>query len=78
MAGRLAQLGAAMTVNGMDAIGFGDGEPSLLCGGWLSIAIWRNPPPFRPISGAHPLTASSVPGVPSRGLDSRTAQFAAV
>src|SRR5436309_1461006 len=62
MAGRLASAGAALTTNGIEAIGGGNDEPSLLCGGWPSIAIWRNPPPFRPVNGAQPLTASSVPG----------------
>src|SRR6266513_324671 len=78
MAGRLASAGAALTTNGIEAIGGGNDEPSLLCGGWPSIAIWRNPPPFRPVNGAHPLTASSVPGGPLPGLASRTAQFASV
>src|SRR2546430_10408368 len=78
MAGRPAHAGAAVTLNGIEAIGGGNDEPSLLCGGWPSIAIWRNPPPFRPVNGAHPLTASSVPGGPLPGLASRTAQFASV
>src|SRR5439155_689914 len=78
MTGRPAHAGAAVTLNGIEAIGGGNDEPSLLCGGWPSIAIWRNPPPFRPVNGAHPLTASSVPGGPLPGLASRTAQFASV
>src|SRR2546428_13032058 len=78
MAGRLANVGAAPTMNGIAALGGGHDGPSLLCGQWDSIAIWTNPSPYRPVNGAHPLTATSVPGGPLPGIASRTAHFASV